>query len=89
MRSRDCRTKLASSVYQKMLRKYVHEQWKKDTVTQGAIDTVNRGIELNIKKYTAKNFTTIGQVQITVFHALLWGVLVSLTVSMLVRNVKE
>lgn len=75
--------------YQKMLRKYVHEQWKKDTVTQGAIDTVNRGIELNIEKYTSKNFTTIGQVQITIFHALLWGFLVSLTVSMLVRNVNE
>ena len=85
----DLKTNYKEMHYQKMLRKYVHENWKKDTVTQGAMDTVNRGIELNIEKYTAKNFTTAGQIQITIFHALLWGILVSLTVSMLARNVKE
>jgi uncharacterized membrane protein YiaA len=69
--------------YNRMLTKYVAENWKRDTITQGAIDTVQNGLDLNIKNYTGRLFTVGGQVQTTFIYAIFWGLLTALTVVLL------
>lgn len=75
--------------HEKMMRKYIAETWKKDTITQGAQDTIQRGLDLNIEKYTGHLFTTKGQVQTSLMYSLFWGLLISITVVLLARNVKK
>lgn len=72
--------------YSRMMRKYISETWKKDTVTQGAIDTINRGLDLNITKQTATLFTTKGQMIISFLYTLFWGLTTAITVAMLSRQ---
>ena len=75
--------------YNKMMRKYVFEKWNRDTITPGAIDTVQRGLELNIKNSTGYYFTTSAHVWIHFLYTLFWGLATAITVAMLIRNVKE
>lgn len=75
--------------YEKMMRKYISETWKRDTVTQGAKDTIQRGLDLNIKRYTGHLFTIQGQVQTTFMYSFFWGLMITLTVALLARKVKE
>ncbi|BDS12567.1 DUF4199 domain-containing protein [Aureispira anguillae] len=75
--------------YDKMMRKYIAETWKRDTVTQGARDTIQRGLDLNIKNYTGHMFTTQGQVQTNFVYSFFWGVMITLTVALLARKVEE
>jgi len=75
--------------YNKMMQKYVYETWKKDTITPGAIDTIQRGLDLNIEKYTKHQFTVSGQVQTSFMYSFFWGIVISLTVSLLSRRTKE
>jgi hypothetical protein len=70
-----------------MMRKYISETWKKDTVTQGAIDTINRGLDLNISKQTGTLFTTKGQMIISFLYTLFWGLTTAITVAMLSRQI--
>lgn len=72
--------------YNRMMRKYISENWKKDTITQGAIDTINRGLDLNITKQTATLFTTKGQMIISFLYTLFWGLTTAITVAMLSRQ---
>jgi hypothetical protein len=73
--------------YNRMMRKYISETWKKDTVTQGAIDTINRGLDLNISKQTGTLFTTKGQMIISFLYTLFWGLTTAITVAMLSRQI--
>ncbi len=75
--------------YTRMMQKYIHNKWGKDTITQGAIDTVNSGLDKNINQYTATMFTTKGQVSLNLLYALFWGLAVTFTVSILNRRVKD
>ncbi|MGH1336622.1 MAG: DUF4199 domain-containing protein [Aureispira sp.] len=75
--------------YNRMMRTYIGTYWKKDTITQGAIDTVQRGLDTNIEKYTRHLFTVSGQVQTTFMYAIFWGLLTSLTVMVLARKSRE
>jgi len=75
--------------YNKMMRKYIADKWHKDTITQGAIDTVNHGLDLNIKNQTAKLFTTAGQVQMSIIYTFFWGIAISFTVAMLAHQTKD
>ena len=75
--------------YNKMMTKYIAEEWEMDTITQGAMDTVQNGLELNIKNYTGHQFTKAGQVQISVMYSFFWGIVISLTVALLSRRTKE
>jgi len=75
--------------YNRMMRQYIATTWKQDTITPGAIDTVKRGLNMNIEKYTYRLFTTGGQVQLAFGAALFWGILISLTVTIFGQKVKE
>lgn len=75
--------------YDRMLRKQIAETWGRDTITQGAIDTVQRGLDMNVEKYTKHLFTTAGQVQASLFYSFFWGLATAITVAMLARKVKE
>lgn len=75
--------------YDKMMRKYISETWNRDTITQGAIDTIQRGLDLNIQKYTGHLFTVKGQVQTTLMYSFFWGLMITTTVALLARKVKE
>ncbi|MCH2020952.1 MAG: DUF4199 domain-containing protein [Saprospiraceae bacterium] len=75
--------------YKSMMEQYVYKNWnKKDTITQGAIDTVQHGLDMYIEK-TKFYFTLKGQVFINGIYSLIWGVVISLTVSLMTRKVKE
>lgn len=78
-----------SMQYEKMMRRYIAEEWKKDTITPGAIDTIQRGLDLYVKNQVGFLFTTRGQVISNFFHSFFWGIMISLTVGLLARNVKE
>lgn len=75
--------------YDKMMRKYIAETWKRDTITEGAKDTIQRGLDLNIQKYTGHLFTVAGQMQTTFMYSFFWGLMITLTVALLARKVKE
>lgn len=75
--------------YNKMMRTYIGETWKKDTITQGAIDTVNNGLDLNIQNHTGHLFTTTGQTQAAFMYTIFWGILTALTVVVMARKVRE
>lgn len=75
--------------YNKMMRKYIGETWKKDTITPGAIDTVQAGLDKNINNFTGHLFTITGQVQMTLMYTIFWGILTSLTVIVLARKSRE
>ncbi|MFT5647170.1 MAG: Ca2+/Na+ antiporter [Aureispira sp.] len=75
--------------YEKMMRKQIAEGWNRDTITQGAIDTVQRGLDLNVKKYVGHLFTTAGQVQSNFLYSFFWGIMITLTVALLARKVDE
>lgn len=75
--------------YNQMMRKYISETWKQDTITQGAIDTIQRGLDLNIEKYTGHLFTFSGQVQTSFLYSFLWGLMISITVSVLARKTAD
>ncbi|MFK7799893.1 MAG: DUF4199 domain-containing protein [Aureispira sp.] len=75
--------------YNKMMREYIGETWKKDTITQGAIDTVNNGLDLNIQNYTGHLFTVAGQTQTAFVYTIFWGLLTLFTVIVLARKVRE
>lgn len=75
--------------YNRMMSQYVYDTWKKDTITQGAIDTVTNGLNKNIAEYTGHLFTTGGQVQLAFGAALFWGVLISITVTIFGQKAKE
>jgi hypothetical protein len=75
--------------YNKMMRTYIGETWKKDTITQGAIDTVNNGLDLNIQKHTGHLFTVAGQTQTAFMYTIFWGILTALTVVVMARKVQE
>ena len=75
--------------YKAMLEQYVYKNWnKKDTITQGAIDTVQNGLDMYIQK-TKYYFTIKGQVLINALYSLIWGFMISLTISLMTRKVKE
>lgn len=71
--------------YSKMMKEYVYEEWKKDTITSGAIDTVNQSLD---KFLLSRNFffTNKGQVMINYIYCLFYGIITALTVSMLMRK---
>lgn len=74
--------------YEQTMRTYIYEKYKKDTMTQGAIDTVTNSI--NTYMGTVKHFfTRNGQVQITFGYAIAWGILTTLTVVLLARRVPD
>lgn len=75
--------------YDKMMRRYIAEEWKRDTVTPGARDTIQRGLDLNIKNYVGHLFTTAGQVKSNLLYSVFWGIMISFTVALLARNIKE
>ncbi|MBL4649537.1 MAG: DUF4199 domain-containing protein [Aureispira sp.] len=75
--------------YEKMMRKYIADEWNRDTITPGAIDTVQRGLDLNIRNYVGHLFTTAGQVQSNFLYSFFWGIMFSLTVALLARKVDE
>ncbi len=75
--------------YKSMMRTYIGKTWKMDTITPGAIDTVQSGLDKNIDNYTGHLFTVSGQVQTAFMYSLFWGVLTSLTVVLLARKVRE
>jgi hypothetical protein len=75
--------------YEKMMREYIAETWERDTITPGAIDTIQRGLDLNVNNYVGHLFTTAGQVQSNFIYSLFWGIMISLTVALLARNVDE
>lgn len=75
--------------YEKMMRKQIAEGWNRDTITQGAIDTVQQGLDLNVKKYVGHLFTTAGQVQSNFLYTFFWGIMITLTVALLARKVEE
>jgi hypothetical protein len=74
--------------YEQMMREYIAKKWERDTITPGAIDTVQGGLDLN-EKYVGHLFTTAGQVQSNFLHSFFWGIMISLTVALLARNVDE
>jgi hypothetical protein len=74
--------------YNSTMKKYAYEVWKKDTITQGAIDTVNNSLDKfisNSKFY----FTNNGQVIVNLFYSFLYGIVITLTVSLLLVKQKE
>lgn len=75
--------------YEKMMRRYIADEWARDTITPGAIDTIQRGLDLNIKNQVGHLFTTAGQVQSNFLYSFFWGIMISLTVALLARNVQE
>ncbi|WMX13661.1 MULTISPECIES: DUF4199 domain-containing protein [unclassified Aureispira] len=75
--------------YEKMMRRYIAETWNRDTITPGAIDTIQRGLDLNINNHVGYLFTTGGQVQSNFLYSFFWGIMISFTVALLARNVKE
>lgn len=75
--------------YEKMMRKHIADKWGRDTITQGAIDTVQRGLDLNVKNQVGHLFTTAGQIQSNFLYTFFWGIMISLTVALLARNVDE
>jgi len=75
--------------YDLMMRKYIAEEWGKDTITPGAIDTIQKGLDMNIEKYTGHLFTIRGQVQTSLFYSFFWGLAIAGTVAILGRRVKE
>ena len=75
--------------YEKMMRRYIAKHWERDTITPGAIDTIQRGLDLNIKNQVGQLFTTEGQVKSNFLYSFFWGIMISLTVALLARNVKE
>jgi hypothetical protein len=74
--------------YEKMMRRYIAEEWKKDTITPGAIDTIQRGLDMYVKNQVGFLFTTGGQILSNFLHSLFWGIMISLTVSLLARKVE-
>lgn len=75
--------------YNQMMRNYIGEYWGRDTITQGAIDTVQRGLDLNIKNYTGHLFTTGGQVQTSLFYSFFWGLAAAASIALMARKVDE
>lgn len=75
--------------YNRMMRTYIGTTWKKDTITEGAIDTVQNALDINIREHTGHLFTVSGQVQTAFMYSIFWGLLTSLTVVMLARKSKE
>lgn len=75
--------------YNRMMRAYIAKTWEKDTVTSGAVDTVQNGLNTNIEKYTGHLFTVSGQVQSTFIYSIFWGILTSITVVLLARKEQE
>ena len=71
-----------------MMKKYVYEVWKKDTITQGAKDTINNSLDKFIGK-SKFYFTNNGQVSVNLFYSFVYGIVISLTVSLLVIKQKE
>lgn len=75
--------------YKQMMRTYIGENWGMDTITQGAIDTVQRGLDLNVKNYTGHLFTTGGQVQTSLFYGFFWGLAAAASIALMSRKVVE
>ncbi len=75
--------------YENMMRAYIYKEWGRDTITQGAMDTVNRGLDLNISNQTATLFTTKGQVVVSLIYTFFWGLAVAITVAMLSQNTNK
>ncbi len=74
--------------YNSTMKKYVYEVWRKDTITQGAIDTVNNSLDKFISK-SKFYFTNKGQVTVNLFYSFIYGIVIALTVSLLVVKQKE
>lgn len=75
--------------YEKMMRRYIADEWGRDTITPGAIDTIQRGLDLNVKNQVGFLFTTAGQVQSNFLYSFFWGIMISLTVALLARDIDE
>ena len=74
-----------SMQYQKMMSQYVYDTWNRDTITSGAIDTVNTSLDKYLDQ-TKFFFTNEGQVFINYLYCLIYGLVTALTVSMLIRK---
>lgn len=74
--------------YEKMMRRYIADEWARDTITPGARDTIQRGLDLNVKNQVGRLFTTGGQVQSNFLYSFFWGIMISLTVALLARKVE-
>ena len=74
--------------YNRTMQKYINDHYGKDTMTQGAIDTVQRAVTIYVDK-AGHFFTRGGQTQIVFGYALIWGMLTTLTVVLLARRVRE
>lgn len=72
--------------YKRMMEAYIAETWKRDTITQGAMDTIQAGLDKNINEFTGHLFTVAGQVQSTFMYTIFWGLLTSITVIVLARK---
>lgn len=72
--------------YNSMMKEYIYKTWKRDTITPGAIDTVNTSLDKYITT-TKFYFTNQGQVWMYFFYSLVYSLVTSLTISML--NVRK
>lgn len=84
----DYRQAYTDMQYEKTMRTYIYETYKKDTMTQGAVDTVTRGVNLYMGKID-HFFTRGGQIQITFGYAIAWGILTTLTAVLFARRAPE
>lgn len=85
----DLKTNYRNMQYNNTMRKYIATTWKKDTITQGAQDTVNNAIDLNLKNNTGYYFTTGAQMKMFFFYTLFWGIMTALTVSIMAATPKD
>ena len=74
--------------YEQTMRTYIYQKYQKDTMTQGAVDTVKRAVDTYMGRVD-HFFTRSGQTQFTFGYALAWGILATLTVVLLARRVPE
>jgi hypothetical protein len=74
--------------YNSMMKEYVYKTWKRDTISPGAIDTVQQSLDKYIKT-TQFYFSNQGQIFIYFFYSLVYGLITTLTISMLNVRKKE